>query len=313
MDAAELVRARQAAIRQCVRAGAEPHDAEDHAQDALIALLEQGTQVTSVGAWVATVARRRHADQLRRRIRERAAAARLAARRSTDDADPQQAVPDRAQAAWMVRTLDTLPPATQAVCRAAARGLAVPGIARALGLSVRSVESHLTRARRHVRRLGALVAVGLIGFGQRCVRGVTQYGPVEAGAAIAVPAAALLALAAPVVNRPAAPAVSVPRPPAVVESSTIAPPPTSPAPPSITASPGRAPAPQAGAAPAPGTPVGTSPTGPNVVPAEPPQFVVPLQPRLELPMRPAFESPVRPVARPSAPRLALIRSAPARF
>lgn len=117
-----------------------------------MALLQlRGQPVSNVRAWLTAVVRRRHIDTVRRQSCERLSMARVHAWNDVAAVDPQDRVADVSHAAWLVTLIDTLPKTTQAVCRAVARGEAVAHFAVVLGLTVRSVESHLTRARRRLR------------------------------------------------------------------------------------------------------------------------------------------------------------------
>ncbi|WHT19158.1 sigma-70 family RNA polymerase sigma factor [Crossiella sp. CA-258035] len=163
MDQERLAAAAQRALVRVRAAGASKEQAEDCVQDAVADLLASAhtTPVDRPEAWLTTVSRRRFADQLRRRRREQTALARSDAQRAVFGADPSEAVADRDQARWMAAALDELPETTREVVAMAGAGKPPTEIATELGLSSRSVESHLTRARRLLRRLAAAAVLPL--------------------------------------------------------------------------------------------------------------------------------------------------------
>ncbi|MFI6820742.1 RNA polymerase sigma factor [Micromonospora sp. NPDC050187] len=152
---------RESAVRRCLAAGASRHDAEDCAQEALLALLGKPelARATTATAWASTVAYRRYVDLLRRRGREQTAAARLGDEADRTMPELAEAVTDRELASWLVDELRRLPTTTQEVVAATGRGVDTDTVARRLGLTRRSVESHLTRARRWLRSASAAVLV----------------------------------------------------------------------------------------------------------------------------------------------------------
>ncbi|MCK2236617.1 MULTISPECIES: RNA polymerase sigma factor [unclassified Crossiella] len=157
MDQERLAAATQQAVVRIRAAGASKEQAEDCVQDAVVDLLAGAhrTPVERPEAWLTTVSRRRFVDQLRRRRREQTALARSDAQTRITGSDPSEAIADRDQARWMAAALDELPSTTREVVQRAGAGMPPEQIATELGLSARSVESHLTRARRLLRRLAA--------------------------------------------------------------------------------------------------------------------------------------------------------------
>lgn len=151
---AEIELAREAALRRCRSAGASAEEAEDSVHDALLALLET-PHVDRPAAWVSTVSHRRWIDHVRRNTRER-----VVLRREIElaghDPGPADLVTDREQAKWLVTSLRTLPETTRMICWSIGLGRSREQVARDFGLTPRAVESHLTRARRSLRRLRAL-------------------------------------------------------------------------------------------------------------------------------------------------------------
>ncbi|HEV7976605.1 RNA polymerase sigma factor [Amycolatopsis sp.] len=161
---------RTAAVRHCRSAGATAEDAEDSAQDALVSLLESPeAPVRRPGAWIVTVSHRRWVDHLRRDRREHAVLRHEQAM-SGGPVDPAEVVADRDQARWLVASLKKLPETTQEICLAVGRGASREEVAQAFGISPRAVESHLTRARRMLRRLRTIVVIPVVAVVDRLAR-----------------------------------------------------------------------------------------------------------------------------------------------
>lgn len=130
-------------------------DSEDAVQDAFLAALEsqaQGGDAPSTG-WLATVAKRRAIDEIRRRERDQRRFGRLASRVPVDEVEPDvaEAVADTSAARHAVRSLAALPAATRSVVDLVAEGEDTRATAARLGITHRSAESHLQRARKHLR------------------------------------------------------------------------------------------------------------------------------------------------------------------
>ncbi|SES26581.1 RNA polymerase sigma factor, sigma-70 family [Lentzea xinjiangensis] len=166
-ESADLAAVVEQVVRRLRREGLSRADAEDCAQEALLALLvrradPEAEPVAAVRAWLTVAAHRKLLDRFRGADRERRALAhpRTAA---PDGPDPADVVTDRDLACHLVKALDDLPEDTRAVCRSVAAGLGTEDIAAQLGLTCRSVQSHLTRARRLLRHLAAGAAVTLFG------------------------------------------------------------------------------------------------------------------------------------------------------
>jgi hypothetical protein len=105
-----------------------------------------------------------------------------------------------------------LPPTTRDVCDAIGRGLSEAEVAETFGLTARAVESHLTRARRRLRKLRIAVVIPIgLGF----ARFVQRFAAPLTCAAVAAPVAAVLLL-----PRPAQP---LPHAEAPVAETTTAP------------------------------------------------------------------------------------------
>lgn len=305
---------RTAAVRHCRSAGASAEDAEDSAQDALVSLLESPeAPVRRPGAWIVTVSHRRWVDHLRRDRREHAVLRREHAM-SGGPVDPAEVVADRDQAKWLVASLKELPKTTQEICLAVGRGSSREKVAEDFGISPRAVESHLTRARRMLRRLRTIVVIPVIAAVDRLAR---RWPGVPDMAAAVVPVAAVVAVtmypppvhlpppdpvvAAPEIVKPADP---VPTPSGAVPAS--GPPTTSvlPPPPSPTAVP---------AAPAAKSPSATPkllPSGvsgiPKTTPRVPEAPKIPVLPGLSsrLPELPVTDLPTLPGIPPLLPPIA---------
>jgi len=243
---------RNAAVRRCQSAGATAEEAEDSVHDALVTLLESpdGASVHRPGAWVTTVSYRRWVDHVRRSSRERVVLQREQVMKGPD-VDPADVVADRDQAQWLVASLKALPKTTQDVCWAVGKGKSQDEVAEDFGLTPRSVESHLTRARRLLRGLRIAAILPAIALVERMVR---RWPGVPEVTAATMPVAVTVA----VVMLPAA--SEPPQPPPgrsiVVEAPSTAP--TSTDPTSTVAAPAQAVAPEAPAVSVPSTPVSTT-------------------------------------------------------
>ncbi|GAA3436869.1 RNA polymerase sigma factor [Kutzneria kofuensis] len=181
------------ALRLCLAAGATVEEAEDCVHEALVELLEvdDPESVRAPAGWVATVSRRRLIDQVRRRSRERVAGQREPT--AIAPVDPADLVADRDLARWLVRSIADLPPTTRQVCAAIGDGMSEAEVAQSLGLTARAVESHLTRARRRLRKLRIAVVLPV---GVCCARALQRLAAPLTCAAVAAPVAAVMLLPA---------------------------------------------------------------------------------------------------------------------
>ena len=179
------------ALRLCLAAGATVEEAEDCVHEALVELLEVAdpTSVRAPAGWVATVSRRRLIDQVRRRSRERVAGQREPA--AIAPADPADLVADRDLARWLVESMADLPSTTREVCAAIGDGKSEAEVALELGLTARAVESHLTRARRRLRKLRIAIVLPV---GVCCARALQRFAAPLTCAAVAAPVAAVMLL-----------------------------------------------------------------------------------------------------------------------
>lgn len=165
MDArlvAELHAARSTAERACRRTLRSGHAAEDCVSEAIAHALSDPSRldgVSNVAGWLVTVSRRRAIDALRDEMRVRRSQESLLAATCHVTTDPADDVADRHEAAWLVASASSsMPPTTWSVMELRSEGASVNDVASSLGLTVRSVESHLLRARRYFKQL--LVAAG---------------------------------------------------------------------------------------------------------------------------------------------------------
>lgn len=218
------------ALRLCLAAGATVEEAEDCVHEALVELLEvdDPASVRAPAGWVATVSRRRLIDQLRRRSRERVAGQREPS--AIAPADPADLVADRDLARWLVRSMADLPPTTRDVCAAIGAGKSEAEVAAELGLTARAVESHLTRARRRLRKLRIAIVLPV---GVCCARVLQRLAAPLTCAAVAAPVAAVMLLpgspaphhSLPHAAAPAAmttsPTTTPPPPPVVTSTTTV--------------------------------------------------------------------------------------------
>jgi len=189
----------------CRRLLGTVEDAEDCVSQAVESALA-APPPRDVTAWLITVSRRRAIDLVRRREAERRALLTAPMPEATGDA--ADAVVDRLTAQWLWRQAANLPATTQTVLRGTVDGVAVDDLARMAGLTRRATESHLLRARRHLRAAwhGSLVAVtGLVVAARRGLRfaAPTAVAAVGAAFALSVPFAPAPGAAPAVIVRPA--------------------------------------------------------------------------------------------------------------
>jgi RNA polymerase sigma-70 factor (ECF subfamily) len=174
---ADLHAARPAAERVCKRLLGSGHSAEDCVSEAIAMALADPSRldgVENVAGWLVTVSRRRAVDALRREERIRRSHENMLATTCHVDADPAEEVADRDEAAWLVASASaSMPATTWSVMSMRSSGASVHDVADSLGLTSRSVESHLLRARRYLK--GLLVAAGAA---VACLRKVALRAPV---------------------------------------------------------------------------------------------------------------------------------------
>lgn len=219
MDQHEWGQLRETVLRRTRASGASREDAEDATHDALLAAIGQPEHPQSEVAWLSTVARRRRVDLIRQRVRDQRMPASSPGASDPTAAGPEDVVVDRAHASWLAASLTQLPATTREVVDAVGSGMAPSEVASSMNLSTRSVESHLTRARRHLRRMGALsIPVGaMLGWALRARPG-SRVAPAALAAAVPVVVAVVALLPAskpmdgPAGAAPAAPAAASPAP-----------------------------------------------------------------------------------------------------
>lgn len=219
MDQREWGQLRETVLRRTRASGASREDAEDATHDALLAAIGQPEHPQSEVAWLSTVARRRRVDLIRQRVREQRVPASAPEACDPTAAGPEDLVVDRAHASWLAASLTQLPATTREVVDAVGSGMAPSEVASSMNLSARSVESHLTRARRHLRRMGALsIPLGaMLGWVLRTRPG-SRVAPAALAAAVPVVVAVVALLPSskpmdgPAGAAPAAPAVALPAP-----------------------------------------------------------------------------------------------------
>ncbi len=234
MDQREWGLLRETVVRRTQASGASREDAEDATHDALLAAIGQPQHPQSEVAWLSTVAKRRRVDLIRQRVREERVPAAASEASDPTTAGPEDLVVERAHASWLAASLTQLPPTTREVVDAVGAGMAPSEVASSMNLSARSVESHLTRARRHLRRMGALgIPIGvLLGWALRSRPGtrVALVAAVPAMVAVVV----LLPWSTPLEPQPdataPAPATALPAPAELVPTPRSAPGPGLPAP-----------------------------------------------------------------------------------
>ncbi|MGH3910352.1 MAG: RNA polymerase sigma factor, partial [Pseudonocardiaceae bacterium] len=230
MDQSEWGLLRETVVRRTQASGASKEDAEDATHDALLAAIGQPQHPQSEVAWLSTVAKRRRVDLIRQRVREERVPT---AASDPTAAGPEDLVVERAHASWLAASLTQLPPTTREVVDAVGSGMAPSEVASSMNLSARSVESHLTRARRHLRRMGALgIPIGvLLGWALRSRPGtrVAMVAAVPAMVAVVV----LLPWSNPLEHQPdataPAPATALPAPAELVPTPRSVPGPGLPA------------------------------------------------------------------------------------
>lgn len=146
---------RRACLWRCCHLGASHEDAEDCAHEALRVLVEKLAAASPANVvdplpWVTTVAQRRYIDLVRKRDCERRNFPRLCPESPglVDDM-----VVGHLEAVRLVHALNNLPTTTRDVCVHVGRGLGAEEVAILFGISRRSVDGHLARARRYLRKL----------------------------------------------------------------------------------------------------------------------------------------------------------------
>lgn len=141
-------------VRVCESILSSREDAEDCASEALMDAMSYAgpAPVGNREAWCVSVAKRRAVDHLRHRIRSRARAQRLLGHGEFHVPDVAEAVADASEARWLSRQAAAiLTQQARAVLDVVASGGSVDSAANRLGITRRSAESHLHRARVSLR------------------------------------------------------------------------------------------------------------------------------------------------------------------
>ena len=175
--ACELAQARPLAEAACRAILGNAEDAEDCVSQAIEAALASPIELNDARAWLLTVSRRRAIDLLRRRQLERRRPP-CAAPAASDAECHYDEILDTHEARWLGQQVHRLPRTTCRVFKRFVEGDSVVDIAQVTGLSKRSVESHLLRARRQLKTAWARTLgwtlTGLIALRRLCHHGSTE-------------------------------------------------------------------------------------------------------------------------------------------
>ncbi|MGW6400704.1 sigma-70 family RNA polymerase sigma factor [Streptomyces sp. NPDC055134] len=172
-------------------------DAEDAVHEAMLGAVERpGLDDERLGDWLRSVTERLCADR-HQQVRREAEAGRRALAAAAGAAPLDEVVCDREEARWLARRSGGLPAHQAEALRLRAEDLDVGQVARQMGLSYRTVESLLARARRTLRHaLAGTLAVW------SCVWPMRRLGAAgQAAVASTAAAAAVLGLAVPAPSR----------------------------------------------------------------------------------------------------------------
>ena len=141
-------------VRRFVGVRVGPADVDDVVQEVLVALAgEPGTRAQRAGAFAHGVARRVVAGYHRRRSREHARLARLAAEPREPDGEPLSGA-ERALAGALAKFLDEVTPVHAEAVRAVdVEGKKQSEVARALGIPLSTLRTRVQRGREELRAL----------------------------------------------------------------------------------------------------------------------------------------------------------------
>ncbi|MFG3116683.1 RNA polymerase sigma factor [Streptomyces sp. NPDC048197] len=182
---------REHLLRVARRRSMSVEDAEDAVHEAMVRAMENAhVEDERLGAWLTTVTMRLCVDRYRQVNREAEVGS-----RSTPTphsiAPVDEVVCDRAEATWLANRSGDLPARQAEALWLKSEDLDVGQVARKMGLSYRTVESLLARARRTMRNsLAATLATGF----WMCWRGRPRLGSGAQVATVASTAATLAAL-----------------------------------------------------------------------------------------------------------------------
>jgi RNA polymerase sigma factor (sigma-70 family) len=192
-------------------------DAEDAVHEALLRGVENPhLDDERIGAWLTTVVVRLCADRYRQVDREARAGSR-GALAAPEPVPIDEVVCDRAEASWLAGRSAELPARQAQALRLKSEDLEVGQVAQKMGLSYRTVESLLARARRTLRHSLAATLSAAVGMWAH-----PRTWPAAAKAAVLAAGGTAVTLAAVVVTQPAAAGPAAPgsaRTPAVSPSS----------------------------------------------------------------------------------------------
>jgi len=183
------------AVPRAQRAAARVLGSRDDAEDCVSAALEAALTTDNIddpGAWLTQVARRRAVDIVRRRERESRAMYLVHSRESASCSDFTEDIADREAARWLATEAERLPGDTRKVLTRMGGEDSAAEVGSELGLSTRSVESHLRRARVELRTAWGRAMLGLAGLGYLIRRFSTVTQPAVIGSTLAAFVAASL-------------------------------------------------------------------------------------------------------------------------
>ena len=150
---AALLPERDAAVRVAAARCGHSYDAEDCAHDALVrAATFPALDLDRAGRLLMTTTARVAVDEHRREQARTRAELAAAARAFAQAESPEEEVCDRAEADWLARQVDDLPPTERNVLLARAAGESTRQTAQRLGLAEKTVENALGRARSKMTR-----------------------------------------------------------------------------------------------------------------------------------------------------------------
>lgn len=142
---------REQLLKVARRRSASVEDAEDAVHEAMVRAAERANvDDDRLGAWLTSVTVRLCVDRFRQVNREARAHTRWV-RTFPGEVTVEEAVCDRAEAAWLAGRSGDLPKRQAEALGLQAEGLDLSEIARGMGLSYRAVQSLLARARRTLR------------------------------------------------------------------------------------------------------------------------------------------------------------------
>ena len=190
-----LTRAVPAARFAAARVVGDGPDADDCVASALESAAA-GAAIDSPAGWLCEVSRRRAVDLVRQREREQRAWGRLGRLQVRAEPDFADDVVDQVTARWLADEAACLPDTTQLVLARVQEGAPASRVADEFGLTRRSVESHVLRARRTLREAWARSLAALIGVGVAMRKQVSRSGSPAATGLTAASAMALF-IAAP--------------------------------------------------------------------------------------------------------------------